>query len=69
MTDIKKNKFRYCPACIRTVHQSHVESARFDFNCPSCGKYKLSEFLPTIPATRVESKCKVISINRKSNFT
>lgn len=35
---------RVCPSCCHMVSQLEVELSRFDYECPQCGKFKLSEF-------------------------
>ncbi|NIX95318.1 hypothetical protein HCG45_21515 [Pseudomonas fulva] len=35
---------RSCPGCGWRVSQFEIEATRFDFECPRCGKHKMSEF-------------------------
>lgn len=37
---------RFCPGCGYEKPQLLVDMARLNFDCPRCGKHKLSEFLP-----------------------
>jgi hypothetical protein len=42
---------RRCPGCGFIKSQKLIDAARFDFDCPRCGKHKLSEFVPEIDPT------------------
>ena len=41
---VNKVSTRFCPECGHLVSQLAVELATVDFDCPKCGKHKLSEF-------------------------
>lgn len=45
--EAKKPVFKFCPGCYYLVATEMTEDARFDFDCPQCGKHKLSEFKDT----------------------
>ena len=39
-------EFRMCPGCRFVQSQRAIVRLRFDFPCPRCEEYKLSQFVP-----------------------
>lgn len=37
---------RCCPNCGYLMAQIEIDTARLNFDCPRCGKHRLSEFQP-----------------------
>jgi uncharacterized paraquat-inducible protein A len=44
ITKLPPQKMRECPNCGYLVAQFMLEASRYDYDCPRCGKHKLSEF-------------------------
>lgn len=44
-TKTKKNKKVICPNCHYVTTIFEIESARYDFDCPVCGKFRLTQFI------------------------
>ena len=40
---------RKCPDCGLLIDKGMLDAARFDFQCPRCGKHTLAEFVPDTP--------------------
>lgn len=42
----RKIEFRKCPGCGYAIHQELIDASRFNYKCPRCDLYHLSQFEP-----------------------
>jgi hypothetical protein len=48
MNDSIDIKFKKCPGCHYMLTQMQIDQSRFDYLCPRCEDYKISEFVPVM---------------------